>query len=1119
MTGFIMDRLARMEKDKSIQNLYGIIVSSGTERVAAEFLRDGETVSWTYADYDRMARAYAAHIRRAFWQSESSVIAIKADTCPEWPAVFWGVLMAGFSPLLLDSTLSDEMTAYLLGQAGASGIVNRTGAEALTDRYRQIAFADLLAAPEAPENFTPRFSGFVALCTSGTTATARIFVYNGEALVNQTLNSGLIMRATRYIVNDEPRRTLVFLPLHHVLGFMVNILWAQFLGYASIFMKDRSPQTVVETCNRLRVEIVIAVPLLINNLSVALCKKVAKEPRGRRAAFAAMKWLSLAAQTVAPHAGLRFARHLLFKDVVKQLLGPDIRCIILGGSHTPAEHMRTISALGYYTVCGFGMTETAVTSVETTMNVHKRITGSVGTPMKSAEYHVLPISRWSHSRGEMLVRGGTLHTGRLIDGELAPPDVDERGWYPTGDIVRLRRDGMWVEGRSKDVIINESGENVYPDELEDMFSNLEGVEQFCALGIAREGDKSGRYQDIVLVCNVGAAYNDLRYLETLIRAIAQANGRLPVFKRLTRVIVTPEKLPVVNAIKVKRITLREQLEKRKIAHRDLDLRAGAVRAPKAPATEPVVSQEAAPVDLQLDEIRTRVRGVFAEVLEAEPDSVRDDAHFVDDLGGDSLQSLGIALKVEEIFGILIPTERYAECTNVADLSALVYAHMRGDVPYASETALPAGEAKPIVRFEDTSEYHAFEARKAGLAEYGNPYFVCHESPLSDVSTMDGHEVLNFGSYNYAGMSGRREVMDAAEAAIEKYGTSASGSRLLAGEKLLHQELEREIAEWKHSEAALVLVGGHSTNVTFVGNFCGPRDLIVYDALAHNSVEQGCRLSPATAKPFPHNDHKALESILRTQRKRFEKVLIIVEGAYSMDGDIAPIPEFVRVKKEFGCFLMVDEAHSACVIGRSGGGVDEYFALGPGDIDIKMGTLSKGLGACGGYLAGSAALIEYLRYALPGFVFSVGISPPLAAATLRAIRLLREDPSIMERLHNNIHSFIDEASKRNLDTCLAGETAIVPILVGRDEDAFALSTLLRQQGVFVPPAVYPAVPKNKARLRFCVISEHKREQMVQALDILERMAAEHGIQLPRRDSETKMQDPDKKREVTRKTQNA
>ena len=401
----------------------------------------------------------------------------------------------------------------------------------------------------------------------------------------------------------------------------------------------------------------------------------------------------------------------------------------------------------------------------------------------------------------------------------------------------------------------------------------------------------------------------------------------------------------------------------------------------------------------------------------------------------------------------------------------------------------------IERFEDTPEFKAFQERYTELMSDGNPYFIVHDSPLTDTSLMDGKRVLNFGSYNYAGMSGRKEVSDAAIDAIRKYGTSASGSRLLAGEKSLDQQLEREIADWKHTEAALVLVGGHSTNVTFVGNFVGPGDLVVYDSLIHNSVAEGCRLSHATARPFPHNDYEALRRILSTRRDRFSKVLIVIEGVYSMDGDVAPVPEFVKVKKEFGCFLMVDEAHSTCVIGETGGGVDEYFHLAPTDIDIKMGTLSKGLGACGGYIAGSKNLIEYMRYSLPGFVFSVGISPALAAAALKALELVRHDPSVMENMRRNVQCFMAEAKKHHFNTCLAGETAILPILVGDEEAAMVLSNAMREKGVFVPPAIYPAVPRGGARLRFCVTAAHKPEQIVEALDKLDACAREHGIQLP------------------------
>lgn len=1098
ITGGIEERSAALRKEKTFENLFRL-TADYNELVAARYLLGEEEKSITFNDYREQTYAYGACLRKVIGEDKKGrFIAIQMDTCPEWFPVFWGAIAAGYNAILVDFNLSDEMTEYLLKQSDAAAVILKKP-RALPEKYLQITAKQLFAAPPAPD-FTPSFASSVALCTSGTTDTSRIFVYDQAAVCEQVLNSVLLFRQNKRIIEDEHRRSLAFLPYHHVFGFMVCLMWIHFIGYETIYLKDRSPKTIISTCQRFRVTHLMAVPLLANNLSTGLKKKVAKESRFKRGAFKALRSVSLALQAVAPERGLDFARNSLFKAINEQLLGTDIRCIILGGSHTPAEHMRTLSALGYYTVSGFGMTETAVTSVESGMNVVTRTSGSVGRPFTSAEYRVIPDGKHKN-RGEMLVRGSSLHTGRLVDGKVLPPALDENGWYHTGDIVRLEKGGrMYVEGRSKEVIINESGENVYPDEIEDAFSVIETAEQFCVLGtpvtekrrLTHLRGKASIYEDITLVLNVGSHYSDEKYLEDLARTVRQINQRLPSIKRVTRVLATPEHFEVVNGIKVKRVALKDAIAHNRIALRDLSLTA---KPGDVQSAEPVTGKTEAPRDLELEEIKKKVRRVYAETLDVTEDQVSDDAHFIDDLGGDSLQVLGLSLKVEELFNVLIPTEEYGHCTTVNDLSSLLYRKMHGDTAYASENA-PAHEVKPITRFEDTPEYQAFHKRQEALLGSGeNPYFVCHDSPLTDTSIMAGERVLNFGSYNYVGMSGRKETEEAAKAAIDKYGTSASGSRLLAGEKSLYQELEKELADWKHTETALVLVGGHSTNVTCVGNFCGKNDLICYDAISHNSIEQGCRLSQATAKPFPHNDTAALESILRTQRHKFEKVLIVIEGAYSMDGDIAPVPEIVRIKKQYGCFLMVDEAHSACVIGKTGGGVDEYFGLAPDDVDIKMGTLSKGLGTCGGYLAGSHAIIDYMRYNLPGFVFSVGISPPLAAATLCAIRLLRKDPSIMDSMRRNIRCFIEEAHERNMNTCLAGETAIVPILIGKDEDAFLLSNLMRKQGVFVPPAVYPAVPKNKARLRFCVTSEHKPEQIARALDALLLCAKEAGIQLP------------------------
>ena len=482
---------------------------------------------------------------------------------------------------------------------------------------------------------------------------------------------------------------------------------------------------------------------------------------------------------------------------------------------------------------------------------------------------------------------------------------------------------------------------------------------------------------------------------------------------------------------------------------------------------------------------------FSEVLEIPKENIRPDSDFVEELGGNSLHVLSVAMQLEDELKITLPDEEYARCRTANDIVALLTGKSAESKPEKSETKA----VKRITRFEDTPEYRDYIARKTATIAGRNPYFVVHDSALRDTSVMDGRTVLNFSSYNYVGMSGRPETILAAQKAAEHYGTSASGSRLLGGEKPIHRELEQAIARWKHAEDAVVFVSGHATNVTVVGNFCGKGDLIVYDALAHNSVHEGCRLSDAESRAFPHNDTAALRRMLSNVRDNYAKVLIVVEGAYSMDGDVAPIPEYVAIKKDFGCFLMVDEAHSACVLGETGGGVDEYYHLNGDDIDIKMGTLSKGLGTCGGYIAGSRAMTDYMRYCVPGFVFSVGLSPVLAAASLEALRVLEAHPEIVQSLHRNIKQFVEGAKARGFNTCLAGESAIIPILIGGDEETYALCNALAEKDIFVPPAVYPAVPHGQARLRFCVTSEHKSEQIEYCLDSLLECVEKLGITLP------------------------
>ncbi len=1078
------EKCGLLSQNPTLHGFFNVLCAD-REAIAACWLENDEEKDMTFGELCSAVNRCAAVISHVGCGKQGGWVGLAVETCRYWPVLFWGLVASGRKPLLLDPALMDEALAHLLDQANADTLVTSSRRACLSTS--QFIPAELLIPGEYGEAEN-EWADMLAVCTSGTTATSRVFVYTGEAVCLQAV-AIMHQQEGEYVTAESrgPLRTLCFLPLNHIFGFMTNMVWTWMLGYPQVFLRDRAPETIFHTCQKLHVRYITAVPLLLNNVCSRIRKQLESASEQARKTFERNMEIALQMQKLDPVEGLRLSREL-FADIDNSLFGTELEQIIIGGSHIPEENLRLINALGYATFCGFGMTEMAITSAECRTDVENRLNGSVGWPMENIDYRVIPDGS-DPNHGELWIRSSAMHKGRLVNGEFLPPILNDEGWFETGDVVRMdtqRR--TWVVGRIKDIVVAESGENVYPDEIEEFFAGLDGVEGYTVLGVR---DASGT-ERITLVMNVGAGVADREYCGRLWTAVQERNKTLPVLKKVHTVIAVPDPLPVASGIKVRRNLLRQQIEEDSIPFTVLDASfAKGIQTEMKPVLQSEQKEEKLVTDASLKE---EIRRTFAEVLHTDAGKIADDAHFIYDLGGDSLSSISLSIKLEEKYNLLIPTEAFRSCVCVNDVTALIDGLLHGETA-AKEEKQPEA-VTPITRFEDTPEYAAFAKRLEGIEKLeSNPYFVCHESPLTDVSLMDGREVLNFGSYNYVGMSGRPEVEEAAIAAIRKYGTSASGSRLLAGEKKVHQELEQAIAKWKHAEAAVVLVGGHSTNVTIVGNFCGEKDLIVYDAIAHNSIAEGCRLSSAVSKPFPHNDVAALEGILRTQRSHFEKVLIVVGGTYSMDGDIAPIPEIVALKKKYGCFLMVDEAHSACVIGKTGGGVDEYFGLAGDDIDIKMGTLSKGLGTCGGYLAGKKCLIDYLRYSLPGFVFSVGISPALAAASLEAIRQLKSKPQIMEDLRRNISVFVEEAHKRNLNTCLAGKTAVIPILVGDDDEAFALSVELGKRGVFVPPAVYPAVPRGKSRLRYCVTSDHQPEQIIRALDILVETAKEMHITLP------------------------
>jgi len=389
------------------------------------------------------------------------------------------------------------------------------------------------------------------------------------------------------------------------------------------------------------------------------------------------------------------------------------------------------------------------------------------------------------------------------------------------------------------------------------------------------------------------------------------------------------------------------------------------------------------------------------------------------------------------------------------------------------------------RFDQHPGYQQLRILHEGAAKLGigNPYFRAHEGVAGATTVINGKTFVNYSSYNYLGLAGHPDVNAAAKAAIDRYGTSASASRLVSGERPIHRELERELAALHGVEDCVVFVSGHATNVSTIGHLFGPKDLVVHDALIHNSALLGMQLSGAQRMPFAHNDWDALDRLLTQCRLQYERVLIVIEGIYSMDGDFPDLPRFIEIKRRHRAFLMVDEAHSLGVMGRGGLGIQEHFDLQGNEVDIWMGTLSKALASCGGYIAGESALIEHLKCAAPGFVYSVGMPPPNAAAALAALQRLRAEPWRAQTLQARGRQFLEEARVLGVDTGLSAGLSVIPAITHGSLKAARLAEALYRRGINVQPIVYPAVQERAARLRFFVSSEHSETQIRSTVEAL------------------------------------
>ncbi|MBN2217819.1 MAG: aminotransferase class I/II-fold pyridoxal phosphate-dependent enzyme [Pirellulales bacterium] len=752
--------------------------------------------------------------------------------------------------------------------------------------------------------------------------------------------------------------------------------------------------------------------------------------------------------------------------------------------------------------------------------------------------------------GEIWVRGPSIARGywRKPDAtktifQARLRDSGEGPFLRTGDLGFVDRGELFVTGRIKDLIILH-GVNIYPQDVEQTVQHAH-KRLNSGDGAAFTIDKDGREQ-LIVVHEVERRNHGL--LDEIFAAIRRAVSAEHELGVEGIALVRAGSIPKTSSGKIQRHACREgyldgslqvvaswRLEDGDLANvplptaepyvesslvelhhsQDTSEPADAAPASNAPASPDAHnSRERKPAGTGVNRPPSKNgRGSSAQstaqVIEAVLEEVRAVAKQraagltldsrITELGLDSLERMEILAALEERFGGRFPEAILPDLETARQVVDAVETYLGHEPKSKRFAAVDAEIPEETFRFALFPEYVELR-RNLDTAEamgMDNPFFTAHEGMRGSLTLIGGSEYVNFSSYNYVGMAGDPAVIKAAQDAAAKYGTSVSASRLVSGERDIHVELEHELSRFQDAEATLCFLGGHATNETVIGHLLGPGDLIVHDALAHNSILQGAILSGSRRRSFAHNDVQAADEILKQHRNEYRRALVVIEGVYSMDGDYPDLPQFVELKRRHKAILMVDEAHSMGTLGATGRGIAEHFGTPREDVDIWMGTLSKTFGSCGGYISGCKELIEYLKYTTPGFLYSVGMSPPSAGAALAAVRLLVAEPERVTRLQERSRLFLALAKARGLNTGMSKNSPVVPIILGNSLHCLQLSRALFEQGVNVLPILYPAVEESAARLRFFITSEHTEDQIRFAVDRmaeeLERIRPEYAAQ--------------------------
>ena len=638
VTSFLGSASELLNTSRQFSDIYRQIINNNRKNIYAEYFNLNNKIKhYKYQKMDQNVKRFASYLKSKINAPANSRIILKMANSPAWGEMFWAILMSGYVPVLIDAKTPRDNVENLAKQAKATALISDDNHEYSLNKIR----VDNILQSANDGRVNDKWANEVIFSSSGTTGDAKLMVFNGENFVHQiccSLEMGNESTDIMYPKKYGKVKILAMIPFHHIFGFVAVFLWYTFYGKALVFPKSNTPTDILSICQKVGITHVYSVPLFWDSLALSVKRKFALQSEDKQRLLEKMIAYNLK-EIEFKDAGLA-ANPIVADKVKKMLLGSKVKYCISGGGYLSNETLRTINGLGYPLYNGYGMTEIGVTSVELSNDVKRRLLGEIGHPLHNVEYQI-------NKEGELLVKSPTIHIREIIGGNEKETVLDD-GYFHTGDIVNKGEVGYLIKGRMKDVIINANGENIFPDELEMYFRDLALVNNLSVLGTVSK-DKA-LHEDITLVLEVDdkATEDDIKNLEKSILAI-----KLPHDVKIDHIYLAKNRLPIANNMKVKRFVIKKEIEN---GSNQFVL----INAKKVSPKTRKFSEET------LKNILPVVRQLFSKVLVLPTFKIDDEDHWINDLGGDSMNYVELVQEIDHTFNIEIPEDKYGVLTCVND---------------------------------------------------------------------------------------------------------------------------------------------------------------------------------------------------------------------------------------------------------------------------------------------------------------------------------------------------------------------------------------------------------------------------------------------------------------------